>query len=56
MGGKYAVTYMGGLTFYGFIGYILRELADLRYFLSVLPLIQATRLFFAEIRAFSRND
>ncbi|HEY4506950.1 MAG TPA: FAD-dependent oxidoreductase [Candidatus Paceibacterota bacterium] len=56
VGGKYAVTYMGGLTFYGFIGYILRELADLRYFLSVLPLVQATRLFFAEIRAFSRND
>ena len=56
VGGKYAVAHMGSWTFSGFAGYMLRELTDLRYFLSVLPFWKGLRLFYEDIRVFSKND
>ena len=56
VGGKYAVAHMGSWTFSGFVGYMLRELADLRYFLSILPFWKGLRLFYEDVRVFSKND
>ena len=56
VGGKYAVAHMGSSTFSCFAGYILRELADLRYFLSILPFWKGLRLFYEDVRVFSKND
>lgn len=56
VGGKYAVAHVGKWNFSGFLGYILRELVDFRYFLSVLPFLKAVRLFCEEVRVFSKNE
>jgi NADH dehydrogenase len=56
VGGKYALAHIGSRTFSGFIGYVIREVVDLRYFLSVLPFWNAVRTFFRGVRAFSKND
>mgnify|MGYP001582879946 FL=1 len=56
VGGKYAIAHVGLWTFSGFIGYVLRELVDLRYFLTVLPFWDAVRMFFGGVRVFSKND
>lgn len=56
VGGKYALVHLNGYNFSGLLGYIAREVVDLRYFLSVLPLFEAIKLFFEDARVFSRND
>ncbi len=56
VGGKYAVAHVGERSVSGFMGYVLRELIDLRYFLSVLPFFKALKFFFEEVRVFSKND
>lgn len=56
VGGKYAVAHIGSWTFSGFIGYILRELVDLRYFMSVLPFWNALKTFLRGVRVFNKND
>lgn len=55
-GGKYAIAHLGPVTIAGFSGYLIRELIDLRYFLQTLPLDKAWRLFWGDVRNFSRND
>lgn len=56
VGGKNAVVHLGKLTFSGFFGYILREIVDLRYFLTILPFFKALKLFFRGVAVFSKND
>ena len=56
VGGKNAVAHLGKWNFSGFLGYLIREAADLRYFLNTLPLVRALKLFFEEVRVFSKND
>lgn len=56
VGGKYAVAHIGSWTFSGFVGYILRELVDLRYFLTVLPFWDAAKMFFRGVGVFGKND
>ncbi len=57
IGGKFAVAHLGrGIDIGGFLGWIIREVADLRYFLTVLPFLKAIKLFFDDIRVFSKND
>lgn len=68
VGGKYAVAHLGlsfaggfggakrGITASGFLGYLLKQLANLRYFLSILSLPRALHLFFSNIKVFSEND
>lgn len=55
-GGKNAVAHVGKLIFSGFLGYLMREIVDLRYFLSILPFFKALKLFFKEVVVFSKND
>lgn len=45
VGPKWAAAIVGPLHLYGYIGWILRRVADLRYFLTVLPLVKALHVF-----------
>ena len=56
VGAKYALFHMGRWGIGGFVGYVLRELVDLRYFVKTLPIIKALKLFFEDIRVFTKND
>lgn len=57
VGGKFAVAHLTKwLTISGFWGWIIRELVDLRYFLSILPFSRAVSLFSEEIVIFTKND
>lgn len=57
IGGKFAVAHLTKrLTVSGFWGWVLRELVDLRYFLSILPLSKAISLFGQEMEIFTKND
>ena len=57
VGGKWALAHMFGLiTVGGFMGWVMRELVDLRYFISILPFKKAVTLLFREIKIFSGND
>lgn len=56
VGGKYAVAHVGGWTFSGYLGYLIREVIDYRYFLNILSLLKATKLFLTDVRMFGKND
>ena len=57
VGGKNAVAHLGKWgTYSGFLGYLIRQAADLRYFLSVLPFWKGLKLFCEDVRVFSKND
>jgi len=57
VGGKYAVVHLGTLlSFSGKLGYIIRELIDVRYFLAVLPFMEAVRLVRTRLSVFFKND
>lgn len=56
MGGKFALAHLGGLRLKGKLGYFVRELVDLRYFLSVLPLWKTFKLVGDRLSIFLRND
>lgn len=45
IGPYWAATIMGPITFYGKIGWLLRQAADLRFFLSILPFSRAWDVF-----------
>lgn len=57
VGGKFAVAHIGRLgTFRGMLGWMVRGLVDLRYFMSILPLRKALRLFREDVEVFTKND
>lgn len=45
VGQRWAAAIVGALHIYGYAGWILRRVADMRYFLTILPLIKAIRVF-----------
>jgi NADH dehydrogenase len=45
VGDCWAAVSWGPLKFYGWFGYVLRELIDLRFFMSILPFHKAFRIF-----------
>ncbi len=55
-GGKYAVVNIWGVTFSGFLGWILKRFIDLKYFSSILPFFKAFSLWLQELRMFTKND
>ncbi len=55
-GGKWAYLHYRGFQVSGFVGYILRQLVDLRYFLRILPLGKALKIFFKDLVIFTKND
>lgn len=56
VGGKWAYFHYKKINIYGFVGWLLRELVDLRYFLSCLPVYKALKFFFKEVVIFTKND
>jgi NADH dehydrogenase FAD-containing subunit len=56
LGGKYAIAIVGGLTMVGFWGWVLKELANLRYFLSILPLGPALKKWWHGALMYAGND
>lgn len=54
--GKYAIFYTPYILINGFTGYIVRRLADLRYFLSILPFFKALGHWIFENKIFMKND
>jgi len=45
VGPRWAVAIVGSINVYGYGGWILRRVADLRYFFSILPIMKAFRVF-----------
>ena len=57
VGGKFALAHLwGGLMAKGFVGWVVRELVDLRYLVSILSFKKAVSLFWQEIIMFTKND
>ena len=57
VGGKFAVAHVGNIfTASGILGWLVRNLVDLRYFLSILSVSKALKLFTKDVMIFSRND
>jgi len=54
--GKHAVLYTQYLVIDGFMGWLTRRAADLRYFLTILPFTKALSLWFFENMIFMKND
>lgn len=46
VGPSWAVAMVGPFTLYGFLAWIVRRLADFRYFLSILPIGRVLKIFF----------
>ena len=55
-GGKWAYFHYKGFNIGGFIGYLLRQLVDFRYFAKIMPLNKALALFFKDLVIFTKND
>ena len=56
-GGKYAIAHLWrGIHITGFWGWVVRELIDLRYMLSILSPKKAISLFWQEVTLFTKND
>ncbi|MBI2099032.1 FAD-dependent oxidoreductase [Candidatus Uhrbacteria bacterium] len=56
LGGKNAVAYFWHLHLWGPLGWAVRQAADFRYFLSVLPFRKALKIWFAGALIYSHND
>lgn len=57
IGGKFALAHLwGGFLIKGFWGWIVRELVDVRYLLSIFSIKEAIEVFFNEITIFTKND
>ena len=54
--GKFAIMYTPNLIISGFMGWLVRKAADLRYFISVLPFMNAINYWLFENRIFMKND
>jgi NADH dehydrogenase len=56
VGGKWAVAKVGPSIIYGFLGWKVKILEELRYLISVLPNIFAFKIWLKRIWVFMRND
>lgn len=57
LGGKYALAHLWrGVVISGFFGWIIRQLVDLKYFFSILPVKKALKLFWEDSKVFLKND
>lgn len=56
IGGKYAGTQIFGKTFAGFLPWVLRQIIDARYFLSILPFGKALGVIMRSEEVFTKND
>ncbi|MBI2426239.1 MAG: NAD(P)/FAD-dependent oxidoreductase [Candidatus Kerfeldbacteria bacterium] len=56
LGGKYAVAQVGKIVLTGFVGWTVKKIVDLRYFLTILPVRKAIGLWFRGAREYAKND
>lgn len=56
VGRKYAIADLIYLRFSGTVGWCLKQLVELRYFLFVLPFGQALRMWWKSVKYFTTND
>lgn len=56
VGGKWAYFHYKNFNIAGFLGYLLRQVVDLRHFLRILPFNKALALFFKDLVIFTKND
>lgn len=56
VGGRWAVSTMGGWKINGFWGWIIRKVVDLNYFMSILSFKNAWQVFWTGGRIYLRND
>lgn len=54
VGASYALSNVKGLRISGFLGYLLKRLVALNYFLSILPLGRSLQLWFKAIRLYPK--
>jgi len=57
VGGKFALAHLwGGIMIKGFAGWVVRELVDFRYLISILSFKKAFSVFWQEITMFTKKD
>lgn len=56
IGGKFALSNVAGLQISGLLGWMLKRLVALKYLLSILPFIEAFRLWRKGVIIYSTND
>ncbi|OGL73238.1 hypothetical protein A3E39_02915 [Candidatus Uhrbacteria bacterium RIFCSPHIGHO2_12_FULL_60_25] len=56
LGGKYALACIGRVTITGFLGWVVRRLADLRYFVTALPVRYALHAYIRGAWLYVKND
>jgi NADH dehydrogenase len=56
LGGKWAILKWGNLYAKGFIGYLMRIAADLRYFYNIVGAWKALKIVLLQTELYSRND
>lgn len=56
LGGKCAIAKVGRVTLYGKWGWLLKEVANLRYFLSILPIPVAVKKWWHGALMYAKND
>lgn len=56
LGGKYALADLGFIKFSGFFAWLLKHLATLRYFISILPFGFAVKLWLRGLKIYIKND
>ncbi|HCC83335.1 TPA: hypothetical protein DEP96_00635 [Candidatus Uhrbacteria bacterium] len=56
VGGNYALLGYGNLVLSGWLGYVIRRLVDLRYFLNLLPLATAVKFWVRGVLKYRKND
>ena len=57
VGGKYAIAHLTkNFVLKGFFGWLARAVVDLRYFISILSIRRALKLYWEEVAIFTKND
>lgn len=56
MGGSFAIADFGWFHLTGILGYLIRKVADLQYFISILPVDEAWKLWSSGAKVYRRND
>lgn len=56
LGGKYAIVDYGGFYIKGFLGYVIREGANFRFYMNAIGFWRAVKSIIFQMEMFSRND
>ncbi|MBI3458959.1 NAD(P)/FAD-dependent oxidoreductase [Candidatus Azambacteria bacterium] len=56
LGAKYAIVDLKFTIISGLLGWLIRQLISLKYFLTIFPFFKAMKLWFSSIKIFIKND